>query len=293
MKKIAITICILLSLPTIAQTTDSLEFSKLRNEVEVLSANNAALKSTLYKQGRQIEADKAAIEDLTQKLADNSKEIQSVAQKLGISIDSVSMNVQKQGQYVKEETESMAGRIHANATIFTVCGLLLLLLTAVVFIFARLKIKSTQQKVEHISDSQRLLKDDNVKLDHQLLGIIESLNSSKEQRTTETNHKLAISIANEVARITQNLIHMDSNVKGVSNLKHRVDAILTSLNSQGYDIPELLGKPFNEGYNMIATMEQDDTLEAGVQIIKRVIKPQIMYNGKMIQAAEVVVAYND
>lgn len=280
-------------MPVLAQNIDSIEISNLKNEVEILSASNAALKSTVIKQGRQIDADRASIVELSEKLAENSKEIKSVASKLGISIDSVSTNVKEQGLFVKAETESIAGKLQTNATIFALCGLILFLLTAVVFLFARLKIKSTQKSVEHISETQRLLKDDNVKLDNQLLDILERSIKSNEQKTTEPDHKLAISIANEVARISQNLAHMDTNVKGVSNLKHRVDSILTSLNSQGYDIPQLLGKPYNEGYNMVATMEQDDSLEIGIQMIKRVIKPQIIYKGKMIQAAEVVVAYNE
>jgi len=43
----------------------------------------------------------------------------------------------------------------------------------------------------------------------------------------------------------------------------------------------------------IVHMELDTALEQGQQIIKRVIKPQVNYRGKMVQAAEIIVAYND
>ena len=45
--------------------------------------------------------------------------------------------------------------------------------------------------------------------------------------------------------------------------------------------------------NMVATMEFDDSIEEGKQIIKRIIKPQINYNNKVIQTAKVIVAYNE
>lgn len=276
-----------------AQNVDSIEVFNLRNEVEILSASNASLKATVNRQGVQVEASKKAIEELYEKIADNSMEIKSVSSELCRSIDSVSSKVIEQDNILKTKTELMTGQIRSNAILFGLCGCVLLLLTAVVFLFARLNIKSTQKRVDVISNDQRLLKDDNIKLDNKLLDILEHNIKQGEQKIAEPNHKLAVNIANEVARISQNLTHMDESVKGVSNLKHRVDAILTFLNSQGYDIPLLLGKPYNEGYNMIATMEQDDSLKEGEQIIKRVIKPQISFNGKMIQAAEVVVAYNE
>ena len=45
--------------------------------------------------------------------------------------------------------------------------------------------------------------------------------------------------------------------------------------------------------NVSATFIQDDTLEPGQRIIKRVITPQINYNGQMIQTAKVVVSQNE
>ncbi len=44
---------------------------------------------------------------------------------------------------------------------------------------------------------------------------------------------------------------------------------------------------------MIGTMELNDGLKPGTNRIKRVIKPQVSYQGKMIQAAEVVIEYNE
>lgn len=44
---------------------------------------------------------------------------------------------------------------------------------------------------------------------------------------------------------------------------------------------------------MVATLEFDESIEQGKQIIKRIIKPQVNYNNKMIQAAKVIVAFNE
>ena len=72
-----------------------------------------------------------------------------------------------------------------------------------------------------------------------------------------------------------------------------VQSIIDNFNAKGYKIPSLLNKPYDEGMNMVATMEPDENLDEGEEYIKRVIKPQVNYNGKMIQAAEVVVAFGE
>lgn len=93
--------------------------------------------------------------------------------------------------------------------------------------------------------------------------------------------------------MNQVLENMDNSVKGVSSLRNRLKAIFMSLASNQYEIPDLLGKSYHAGDNMIGTMELNEKIEPGTNRIKRVIKPQVSYQGKMIQAAEVVIEYNE
>lgn len=93
--------------------------------------------------------------------------------------------------------------------------------------------------------------------------------------------------------MNQVLENMDNSVKGVSSLRNRLKAIFMSLASNQYEIPDLLGKSYHAGDNMIGTMELNEKIEPGTNRIKRVIKPHVSYQGKMIQAAEVVIEYNE
>ena len=47
------------------------------------------------------------------------------------------------------------------------------------------------------------------------------------------------------------------------------------------------------GDKLIPVLEFDETIESGKQVIKRIIKPQVNFEGKMIQAAKVTVAFNE
>ena len=44
---------------------------------------------------------------------------------------------------------------------------------------------------------------------------------------------------------------------------------------------------------MIGTLELNPELPPATNRIKRVIKPQVSYEGKLIQAAEVIIEYNE
>ena len=54
----------------------------------------------------------------------------------------------------------------------------------------------------------------------------------------------------------------------------------------------MLGKPYNEGMKLSADFVSDKTLAEGEQKITGIIKPQINYKGKMIQAAQITVSQN-
>ena len=54
----------------------------------------------------------------------------------------------------------------------------------------------------------------------------------------------------------------------------------------------MLGKPYNEGIKAVVNFVTDEDLKEGEQIVTGIIKPQINYNGVMIQAAQITVSQN-
>ena len=64
------------------------------------------------------------------------------------------------------------------------------------------------------------------------------------------------------------------------------------LQAYGYEIVDMLGKPYDEGMKAIANFVYDETLAQGQQVITSIIKPQINYNGEMIQSSQITVSQN-
>jgi hypothetical protein len=176
-------------------------------------------------------------------------------------------------------------------------GAFLAIALAIAFIRKKL-IWQDKELYSSISETRKAFDEKSVILDNQLIELAAKQLDLYQRYHPDTkgnkepDHSLVLKIADEITRIQQNLNHMDPSIKGHKQLSRATNAILDNLNANGYEIPPLLGVSFDDNYNMIATMEMDENLEPGTKKIKRVVKPMVKYNGVMIQAAEVYVAFN-
>lgn len=114
-----------------------------------------------------------------------------------------------------------------------------------------------------------------------------------EEANRTINHSLNLTILNEISRIEQNIRLMDYNVKGVSNISNRVLSMKAVYSSLGYEMPELLGTEYNPAENHQVTMQFDESLEPGRSVVKKVIRPAVLFNNSLIQSASIVVSFND
>ena len=107
------------------------------------------------------------------------------------------------------------------------------------------------------------------------------------------DHSLALTVADELARINKNLSEMEEGTRGLKQLKASVDRMTNNFKSNGYEIVDMLNKPYSEGMNAMANFIQSEDLPTGKQVITRIIKPQVNYQGKMIQAAQIEVSVGE
>lgn len=277
-----------------AQELDSLRLCQIEKDIQELKQSSSNTTRSIQGISSSVNNLNTRVGNLEQNVEKNASDIENVSSELGIKIEHTDAFTKEQTKAIKDDTDNVSRKVSRTMLGGIIVIALLLSLLTWLFLFMRKKLSAGDRTIAKIVDAQHSLQEESIKLDNQLIDILEKQDRVRESsQEAEPDHKLAISIANEVVRIEQNLAHMDSGVKGVSNLKNRAESIKTTLSSRGYEIPTLLGTPYHEGYNMIATMELDEELEPGTQIIRRVTKPQINYKGKMIQAAQVVVAFNE
>ena len=157
-------------------------------------------------------------------------------------------------------------------------------------------IADVRKAQEALQAAQTKMQEESVKLDNQLLAIVQKqLDASvmsANKTTGEPDHSLVVKLANEIARIETNLSKMDKSVRGYKQLVQAKDRMINNVRANGYEIISLLGQEYNDGMQFPARFVPDESLPEGKRIITGMTKMQVNYNGKMIQPAEIVVSQN-
>lgn len=181
---------------------------------------------------------------------------------------------------------------------------LLCAIASIVWLFMK-KFKNGSTSIDEVRKAQEVLEkaqtkmqEESVKLDNKLIEIAEQqLTAHKtafpsQPTSSEKDHSLTLKVADEIVRIEMNLSRMDASVKGYKQLSKAVQRIKDNFSANGYEIVDMLGKPYNDGMKVVANFVPDESLEEGQQIITGIIKPQINYHGVMIQSAQITVSQN-
>ena len=127
----------------------------------------------------------------------------------------------------------------------------------------------------------------------ELRKIAESIGAAQ-QKGANANETLELvkRLADKISFLEGTLYRMDPQVRGYKQLSRSIKQMKDELKERGYELVDMLGKPYDEGMNLTANFVLDESLPAGARVITNVRKPQININGKMIQCADIVVSQN-
>lgn len=272
--------------------SDSL-FATQQRQIDELSKAVKAIQTQTSQNTKAIndvkslqESNSKSIDELDASLSENKSEVSRLSEALGGRIDETQ-------QKVESSSNSLHKNIKKTSTFGGIIALLLIIILILVYYFLRRKISQSDSTIDTIHKAQQTLQEESIKLDEKL---VELLDRQIEQKLPDNNnapdHSLALKIADEIIRIETNLSRMDSSVRGHKQLSASVRRIKDNFAANGYELIDMLGKPYNDGMKVIANFVPDDTLKEGEQIITGIIKPQINFNGEMIQAAQITVSQN-
>ena len=285
MKRFIITILIGISIT--ANANDSLKIIHLQREVSNLKVSVSQLRQENEK----------ILNEMQSFCLEQKVGADSLCEQQKVQADGLNTLADKVGADLTETNKKIDVSANVGA-----CGIFIaLIMLVVVYLVLRKrilrgsssidKIKAAQESLE---TAQKSLQEDSVKLDSKLVELLDKQVTTQPQSSTEEqpDHTLALKVADEIVRIETNLSRMDETVKGYKQLKKAVERIRTNFLANGYEIVEMLGKPYNEGMKASVNFETDESLSEGEQKITGIIKPQINYKGKMIQTAQITVSQN-
>lgn len=110
--------------------------------------------------------------------------------------------------------------------------------------------------------------------------------------SSQSEQDLIKALADRITFMEMTLYKMDPGVKGFKHLTKSISQMKDNLRANGYELIDMLGKEYSEGMKATVSFDDDDTLPEGTRIITKIIKPQINYNGVMIQSAQITVSQN-
>lgn len=290
MKKISIALLLLMNLSTFGQNLTKEDIDKrikpLKTEIESLKKENSKLKVNL----KTLDA---SLETLQKQSDKNSFSIKETANELGLKISTSETAV--------NQKISVVDKSLSKNSLYGIIGVLFVLLLSAILYWLLSKRQNSDKLdlIEQLSKTKSSIEESLIKeftkqtelLEANLLVIEEQKVALKKSSSQEIDHSLALKVADQIATIERSINLIDSKTKGLQRIINSITNLKDNLSANGYEIPLLLGKPFNQGMNLIiASSIIDDTLSKEVEIISRIIKPQVNYNDKMIQAAQVEVS---
>jgi hypothetical protein len=299
MKRIITSIFILASVNAFAQTETltkeglAKELQPLKTNVQTLQKENGSLKSEISNLNTKLSNANKSIDSLRTLTQENSSAISQTANQLGIQITTTEQTANKRIDEVGQSlsTNSLYGIIGVLSTIL-LSGLLYWLLS---------KRQKTDkiEVVEQLQKTKSSIEESLVKefgkqtslIESELQLLAQQKIESPKTENAEPDHSLALKVASEINLIERNINLMDKGTKGLKQLERSVGKLKDNLSANGYEMPELLGKQYHQGMKVIVTSSiPDENLEKGSEIITKVLIPQVNFNDKMIQSAQIEVS---
>ena len=255
--------------------------SKLSKQVGVANSNIKKIEGKLLSTADSVEV-------LKKELVLTNKNLQEMANKLELQI-----------QQLNDKSDSgfsVISKRLSNNTIYWILAILAITLSSI-FIYKALKSRLTLVKTElsdQLRNSSAAIREEIAKVDNQFfwsLDIQKKLNKTEQNESEKFDHSIALKVVDEIIRIRKNLSSIDPETKGLKQLEFAVERIQDNFTENGYEILDLLNKPYDQAMKVSAKFKPDDSLKPGEQIITRIIKPQVNFNNVIIQEAQVEVSF--
>ncbi len=298
MKKfILIILAFAFCLTSFAVDTDSLntEIRNLRRENAILTQKLAGIEANVRKQN-------ALVTNLSDKMKTNASMIDSLKSTTTTNAENIKLTADRLGVELKTQNESLSTSIMdlnksvGDKTAMLICACILLLIIIVVCVLlARKKSTTTDSSIRLLKDAQKSLEEQSLKLDNQLITILEKKMKAVSESTpanVEPDHSLPLKIADEIVRIQNNIDRMDASDKNVARLNKALERMKSSFMAYGYEIVDMRGQEYTDNMPFEARFIPDMEIEEGKRIISGMDRLMVRYNGKMIQTPILAVRQN-
>ena len=284
-----------------AQSTDSLRLATLEQkvvELEATIANQGAKQGqaataigNLQKEVKQI---KTTIKTVGDKAEANTLTIAETTSTLDAKIDTTDRKVDSKADELAGRTDTVEKAVKDKSLWGIIALSAAFVISVALCIILHLKGKKGLESLRKSAEklNEEIVSKASVEIAEMQM-IASSIGSlSVAGASSDSERQLIKTLADRITFMEMTLYKMDSSVRGHKQLSKSIAQMKDNMLANGYEIVDMLGKPYHEGMKVTANFIEDEELEQGKQIITGIIKPQINYKGEMIQAAQITVSQN-
>ena len=259
--------------------------------VQTLLRENNSLKSEVSTLNSTVTVQSKEIDSLKLVIAETGNSISAIA-------DSLNINTLTTREQIKTNSDSLNATIaNKSKTGMWLFIAIAIVLVVIAFVFGK-QIAKRDNEVASLSAKADKLNEEIVA--HMSKEMTDMQNIAKQISSlastpvadSDSEQKLIITLADRITFMEMTLYKMDSSVRGHKQLSKSIKQMKDNLLANGYELVDMLGKDYHDGMKVTANFVEDENLPEGKQIITCIIKPQIIYQGKMIQSAQITVSQN-
>lgn len=276
-----------------AESNDSIKIVKLEQTLQKEIKARESLKTELAIQKDLIKSQDGVIDSLRYAIEQNARNIKTTADEIGLKIDETNSTLGSKADSSDVKSKTIWGGIIL---------ILLAILGAIVYYLLHKRINKGNADVNALMEksdklNEQILNQFSLEMAEMQkisasLAAIEKTSGKQGGVSSEPDHSLIKTLADRITFMEMTLFKMDPKVRGYKQLSKSISQMKDNLLANGYELVDMLGKPYNDGMKVTANFIEDEDLEQGTQIITGIIKPQINFNGKMIQSAQITVSQN-
>lgn len=276
-----------------AESNDSIKIVKLEQTLQKEIKARESLKTELAIQKDLIKSQDGVIDSLRSAIEQNARNIKTTADEIGLKIDETNSTLGS-----KADSSDVKSKTIWRGIIL----ILLAILGAIVYYLLHKRINKGNADVNALMEksdklNEQILNQFSLEMAEMQkisasLAAIEKTSGKQGGVSSEPDHSLIKTLADRITFMEMTLFKMDPKVRGYKQLSKSISQMKDNLLANGYELVDMLGKPYNDGMKVTANFIEDEDLEQGTQIITGIIKPQINFNGKMIQSAQITVSQN-
>jgi len=222
----------------------------------------------------------SAIEDGTKQIRDsvfdNIGTLQNSLNETSDEIEDVQMKSEKSNKAMQERLTYL----------FVAIALIILLLIAVYWINGKRNNNVRSELGNAKAGLEAQINNANADFAEKLERTLRELSHAGEDGVSnpQDNQGLILDFAQQIASMENNIWHLPEDDRVRKRIERATKKMRDTFMSLGYEMPKLLGTEVSDNQTIeIKHRSEDSTIPAGKSIITKIVKPLILFNGKMVQ----------